>query len=213
MRLSQLRRTDALRRQKFAVRDVLSMRLADGEHSDVRIAKARVARRLAAAAAHTSLLPLFVAVEDAIQRGVQHQAAGSGSLRHRLLMRPLTDEQELADGEYEQQHAAEVRRPPPDLRMSHGSSTGLLLASPSHQRCSYPQVAKLLREEVLGSVRPRFMLAPHSLPRKLWDTAALLLIYATLVTVPLQIGELAAAGASPIDGKQDLCRRERLRAR
>jgi hypothetical protein len=31
MRLSQLRRTDALRREKFAVRDMLSMRLADGE--------------------------------------------------------------------------------------------------------------------------------------------------------------------------------------
>lgn len=46
---------------------------------------------------------------------------------------------------------------------------------------------------MLGSIRPRYMMAPHTLARKLWDTAALLLIYATLVTVPLQIGQLAAA--------------------
>jgi hypothetical protein len=46
----------------------------------------------------------------------------------------------------------------------------------------------MLRQEAESTHRPWYMLPPESLPRKLWDTAALLIIYATLITVPLQMG-------------------------
>ena len=55
-----------------------------------------------------------------------------------------------------------------------------------------------LRRQAFAQRKPWYMLAPSSLMRTLWDTAAILLIWVLLFTVPLSMG--ATGGAVPVSG-------------
>lgn len=51
-----------------------------------------------------------------------------------------------------------------------------------------------LRRQAFAQRKPWYMLAPSSLARTLWDTAAVLLIWVLLFTVPLSMGAAGRAG-------------------
>ncbi len=55
-----------------------------------------------------------------------------------------------------------------------------------------------LRRQAFAQRKPWYMLAPSSLTRTLWDTAAILLIWVLLFTVPLSMG--ATGGAVRVGG-------------